>query len=189
MKILCVNKGYHQIELDKASRELTAFATHRGIFRYTRLLFGMSSAAEIYQREIELALSGLPGVKNISDDIIIGGRTEEELIKRTEAVFQRLRTKNLTVNLKKCRFLKTELLYTGHKLSQFGVSPDEEKVRSIVNLLPPTNIKELRSFLGMITYCSKFLPNFATITEPLRNLLKKVFHGNGPLFIKIHSTP
>uniref|UniRef100_A0A7M5XNH5 Endonuclease n=1 Tax=Clytia hemisphaerica TaxID=252671 RepID=A0A7M5XNH5_9CNID len=170
---LDLNKGYHQIELDKASRELTAFATHRGIFRYTRLLFGMSSAAEIYQREIELALTGLPGVKNISDDIIIGGRTEEELISRTEAVFERLRTKNLTVNPKKCNFLKTELLYMGHKLSQFGVSPDEEKVRSIVNLLPPTNIKELRSFLGMITYCSKFLPNFATVTEPLRNLLKK----------------
>eukprot|EP00111_Clytia_hemisphaerica_P014823 TCONS_00043683-protein len=133
----------------------------------------MSSAAEIYQREIELALTGLPGVKNISDDIIIGGRTEEELISRTEAVFARLRTKNLTVNPKKCNFLKTELLYMGHILSQFGVSPDKEKVRSIVNLLPPTNIKKLRSFLGMITYCSKFLPNFATVTEPLRNLLKK----------------
>ena len=170
---LDLNKGYHQIELDEESRYLTAFATHKGIFRYTRLLFGMSSAAELYQKEIEHALSGIPGVRNISDDIIIGGRNDEELISRTRSVFQRLRTKNLTVNPSKCEFLKPELLYMGHKLSSNGISPDEQKIKAIVDLLPPSNQKELRSFLGMITYCSKFLPNFAIITEPLRNLLKK----------------
>ena len=103
---LDLNKGYHQVELSTESRDLTAFASHRGIFRYKRLIFGMSPAAEIYQREVELALSGLPGVCNISDDIIIGGRTTEELLFRMKQTLQRLREKNLTNNKDKCEFLK-----------------------------------------------------------------------------------
>ena len=154
---LYLNKGCHQIELDEESRNLSAFATHKGIFRYTRLLFDMSSA------EIEHAFSGIPGVKNISDDIIIGGRNDEELISRTRLVYQRLRSKNLTVNPQKYEFLKPELTYMGHKLSSSGISSDEKKVQIIVDSLPQSNKKELRSFLEMITYCSK----------PLRFLLKK----------------
>ena len=76
---LDLNQGYHQLALSPESRDLTAFACHRGIFRYTRLIFGMSAAAEVYQKHIEQALAGLPGTKNISDDIIIGGKDEEEL--------------------------------------------------------------------------------------------------------------
>lgn len=170
---LDLNKGYHQIALDTESRDLTAFATHRGIFRYTRLIFGMSSAAELYQREIEHALIGIPGVRNISDDIIIGGRNTEELLDRMNKVFQRLREKHLTINRRKCEFLKSELIYMGHKLSAEGVAPDKRKIQTIVDLKPPSNVKEMRSFLGMVTYCSKFLPNFATVTYPLRQLLRK----------------
>ena len=170
---LDLNKGYHQISLAPESRDLTTFASHRGIFRYTRLIFGISSAAELYQREIEHALEGLPCVRNISDDIIIGGRNETELLDRTAGVLKRLREKELTVNPDKCEFLKKEIIYMGHKLSASGISPDQEKVDTIMSLQPPTNVKELRSFLGMITYCSRFMPSFASITDPLRKLLKK----------------
>ncbi|XP_057299419.1 uncharacterized protein K02A2.6-like [Hydractinia symbiolongicarpus] len=170
---LDLNKGYHQIALDEASRDLTAFATHRGIFRFTRLIYGIASAAEQYQRELELALSGLSKVRNISDDIIIGGTSNQDLLDRMQCVFERLREKNLTVNLKKCEFLKTELIYMGYKLSKDGIVPDERKVQAIADLKPPTNVKELQSFLGMVTYCSKFSPHFSTVTAPLRQLLSK----------------
>ena len=90
---LDLNQGYHQLELSRDSRDLTAFACHRGIFRYTRLIFGMSAAAEVYQRHIEQALVGLPGVENISDDIIIGGKDNEELLQRLAATLKRLQTK------------------------------------------------------------------------------------------------
>lgn len=156
---LDLNQGYHQLSLAPESRNLTAFACHKGIFRYTRLIFGMSAAAEVYQCHIEQALSGLPGVKNISDDIIIGGANENELVQRLENTLQRLREKNLTINLKKCEFLQDELVYMGHKLSANGVSPDKEKVEAIKALKEPSNVHELRSFLGMITYCSKFIPH------------------------------
>lgn len=169
---LDLNQGYHQLSLDPESRDLTAFACHRGIFRYTRLIFGMSAAAELYQRNIEHALTGLQGVKNISDDIIIGGKDTAELLERMRATFQRLRERNLTLN-KKCKFLQDELIYMGHKLSATGVSPDKEKVETIQSLKVPTNATELRSFLGMVTYCSKFIPQYASITDPLRHLTKK----------------
>ena len=170
---LDLNKGYHQIALSPKTRNLTSFATKKGIFRYTRLIFGMSDAAEIYQCLIEEALSGLQGVWNISDDIIIGGKDEAELSCRTEAVLKHLVKMNLTLKRSKCRFLKSEITYLGHKLFANGVSPDKNRIDSISMLKPPTNIKELCSFLGMITYCSKFLQNFATVTAPLRSLLKK----------------
>ena len=165
---LGLNKGYHQVELSTESRDLTAFASHRGIFRYKRLIFGMSPAAEIYQREVELVQSGLPGVRNISDDI--GGRTTEELLFRMKQTLQRLREKNLTINKDKCEFLKDELM--GNKLSSVGISADQTKIKDIQSLQPPKSITELRSFLGMVTYCSKFILNFATLTSPLHELLK-----------------
>ena len=150
---LDLNQGYHQISLDEQSRDLTAFASRRGILRYTRLIYGISSASEIYQREVEKALHGLEGVRNISDDIIIGGKTADELLNRTIQTLNRLRECNLTINKDKCKFFCEELVYMGHVLSRAGLSPDKSKVESIVSLKPPTNQKELRSFLGMITYC------------------------------------
>ena len=169
---LDLNKGYHQILLDEESRDLTAFQCHLGIFRYKRLIFGLSSAAEIYQREIELALNGLPCV-NISDDIIIGGKSKIQLKFRQNLVLERLRERNLTINIKKSKFMKKSVLYMGHTLSAHGISPDKLRVAAINGLAAPENVKELQSFLGMVTYCSKFLPNFSTVTEPLRRLLKK----------------
>ena len=133
----------------------------------------MSAAAEIYQRHIEQALAGLPGVKNISDDIIVSGKEKAELYDRIQNVFRRIHEKGLTANLKTCELLKDELIYMGHKISADGVSPDEKKVSAIKALKEPENVHELRSFLGMITYCAKFIPQFATLTSPLRELLKK----------------
>ena len=142
---LDLNKGYHQILLDPNSRDLTAFACHRGIFRYTRLIFGISPAAEIYQREIEIVLSGIPWVCNISDDIIIGGKTVQELLIRQKLVVDRLQERNLTIIKCKSQFLRDEILYMGHKLSADGISPDSTKIDAINTLKHRTNIKELRS--------------------------------------------
>ena len=74
---LDLTSGYHQLELDEDSRHLTTFATHKGLFRYTRLNFGLSSSAEIFQHEIQQCLEEIPGALNISDDILIFGKDQE----------------------------------------------------------------------------------------------------------------
>ena len=101
---LDLNQGYHQITLDEGSRDLTAFASRKGISRYTRLIFGISSANEIYQREIEHVLCRLDRVKNISDNIIIGAETVPEMLQRIDKTLARLRAHGITVNRDKCKF-------------------------------------------------------------------------------------
>ena len=82
--------GYHQILLDKESRSITTFTTHRGLFRYKRLPFGISAASEIFQNAIQNALQGLEGTRNIADDIILWGSTDKEHDDRLNALFARL---------------------------------------------------------------------------------------------------
>ena len=85
--------GYHQIELDEKSRIITTFVTHRGLYRYKRLVFGIYSASEIYQHLIQQVLQGCEGVRNISDDIVIYGKNHKEHNMCLEKVLQRLQDK------------------------------------------------------------------------------------------------
>ena len=95
---------YHQIELEPESRDITTFATHNGLYRYKRLIFGVTSASEQYQHEIAVALAGIEGAQNISDDIIVYGDMQETHDGALHATMWRLRDKVLTVNLEKCLF-------------------------------------------------------------------------------------
>lgn len=170
---LDLRAGYHQIELKPESRYLTTFATHKGLRRYTRLLFGLSSASEIFQHVIQQALQGLTGVKNISDDIIIFGRTQAEHDEALAATFQRLREKGLTLNADKCVYNKSHLAFFGFVFSDKGMSADPKKIEAIVQSTPPTSPSELRSFLGLTGFCSRFIADYATLTEPLKVLTRK----------------
>ena len=171
---LDLRNGYHQLMLAPGkSRNVTTFTTHVGLRRYKRLNFGINSAAEIFQNTISTALEGLEGVRNISDDIIVYGRNQNEHDERLEAVLKRLQDKNLTLNKGKCEFNKRKLEFFGFVFGENGMSADPKKCEVIKNAPPPTNVSELRSFLAMTNYVSRFIAHYSTITEPLRALLKK----------------
>ena len=104
-----LNAGYHQLSLAEQSRHLTTFSTHRGLRRYTRLNFGTNSAAEQFQQAIQQTLSGIPGVMNISDDIIVFGADKAAHNQAMEQCFARLEENGLTINRKKCEFYKDKL--------------------------------------------------------------------------------
>jgi len=101
--------GYHQLELSPESREITTVVTHCGLFQYKRLLFGVNSASEQYQYEIQTALAGIEGQANISDDIIVHGKDQEEHDSRLEKVIQRLGERGLTLNAEKSQFSMDKL--------------------------------------------------------------------------------
>ena len=170
---LDLRSGYHQLELSPESSYITTFTTHKELYRYKRLIFGLSSAAEIFQHTIQNLLSGIPGAKNISDDIIVYGRTQEEHDTALQAVFQRLLESNLTLNKDKCEYNKSSIDFYGYTFSSEGISADPKKVESIQNASVPANATELRSLLGLVNYVSRFIPDYATITAPLRELSKK----------------
>ena len=141
--------SYHQIELDEESREITTFTTHKGLYRYKRLMFGINSAPELYQHTIAQILSDCEGTVNYIDDIVVFGRTEEEHQKRLEKVMKKLEQSGLTLNKEKCRMNLTEIEFLGFHISSEGVKPTEEKISAIVKARKPKDATEVRSFLGL----------------------------------------
>ncbi|MCG8048362.1 MAG: DDE-type integrase/transposase/recombinase [Candidatus Thiodiazotropha taylori] len=166
-------QGYHQIILkDDGSRDITTFVTNKGLYRYKRLNFGISSASEMYQHVIEQVLHGCEGTRNISDDIIVHGKTKEEHDHRVCKVLERLKERGLTLNADKCKFSMDKLVFMGHVLSRKGIAPEKVKVEAILNAKEPENASEVRSFLGLVNFNARFIPDLSTVAEPLRRLTK-----------------
>ena len=165
--------GFHQLVLDEESRSLTTFHTHKGLMRYKRLCFGVSSAPQQFQHAIQQTLQGLEGVRNIADDIVIWGKSQQEHDINLNALMKRLSEKNLTLNEGKCKFNEDTIWFYGYILSKDGLSADKKKIAAIVSMREPQDVPQLHSFLGLATYCERFIKDLATITAPLRDLTNK----------------
>lgn len=163
--------AYHQLELHPESRAITTFITHKGVFRYKRLMFGVNSAPESFQRIFEGMLACCKNCLNYLDDIIIYGRTEAEHNTCLEEVMKVLHRNGVTLKESKCLYNVQELEFLGHKLSCKCIDADLKKVKTILEFRAPAN-KEVRSFLDLVTYLGKFLPDLGTMTKPLRQLTK-----------------
>ncbi len=169
---LDAKSGFWQIPLDPESKLLTTFVTPYGRFCFNRLPFGISSAPEVFQRQMSKILDGLDGVICQMDDILIHGATQEEHDERVRRVLKRLRDAGVTLN-NKCCFSQRSIKFLGHVISPEGISADPEKTQAIQKFQTPQNITELQRFLGMTNQLAKFLPELAQTNEPLRQLLKK----------------
>ena len=170
---LDLSSGYHQIELEPESRHITRFSTHVGLRRYKRLMFGINAASEIFQNAIEEILTGLTRCKNISDDIIVFGATTAEHGQNLYGTLTRLQQHDVRLNKEKCSFSKSEITFYGHIFSSEGLRADPEKIEAITNMSVAENVSEVKSLLGMAQYVSRYIPEYATITAPLRALTKK----------------
>ena len=126
----------------------------------------------MYQFVIQHVLQGIPGFRNISDDIIVFGEIQADHDRSLDQTLQRLCDSGLTLNKEKCLFSVSELVFFGCKISAAGLSPDDKKVEAIQNGRAPANVGEVGSFLGVVNYCAPFIPNFATVSEPLRQLTR-----------------
>ena len=123
--------GYHQLVLDPSSRPITTFATHCGLYRYKRLIFGVNAAAEVFQHTIQTLLTGIEGTKNVSDDIIVFGKDKKSHDRALYKTLKKLQTSGLTINVQKCEFNKPKIAFYGHIFSADGVSPDSEKIKAL----------------------------------------------------------
>lgn len=157
--------GYHQLELEPESRPITTFSTHVGLFRYKRLVFGLNSAAEVFQHTIQQLIEGIPGARNVSDDIIVFGKDTAQHDKALDDTLKKLHGSGLTVNKEKCEFNKSEIEFFGFIFSASGLRPDPKKVQALHDMQKPQNASEVRSLIGMAQYSARFIDNFSTITE------------------------
>ena len=136
-------------------------------------MFGITSAPEIYQHAIQQALHGCEGVRNISDDIILHAKDDQQHDERLEKLLERLQQRGLTLNPEKCKFRMAQLEFMGYLLSTLGIGPTDSKVQAVVNAIEREYAAEVRSFMGLVNFSAKFIPNLATVAEPLRQLTRK----------------
>ncbi|XP_062610827.1 uncharacterized protein K02A2.6-like [Saccostrea cucullata] len=170
---LDARSGYWTIKLDDDSSYLTTFNTPYGRYRFLRLPFGLKSAQDEFQRKIDYCYAGLKGVVAIVDDILVYGKTRAEHDSNLKAALQRTREMGIKLNDEKLDVGKTQVEYFGHLLSEDGVKPDPKKVSAVKDMKPPENRNKLETVLGMVNYLSKFAPNLADTTSPMRQLLSK----------------
>ena len=170
---LDLSHAYEQMVLDDASKELVTINTHRGLYRYNRLPYGVSSAPGIFQRTMESLLSGIPYTSVLLDNILISGSTDEEHLQNLEEVMKRLSEPGLRLKKSKCQFMQPVLECLGYRIDETGIYPVEAKVKAVWEAPAPTNVTELKSYLGLINFYGKFLPNLSTELEPLYQLLRK----------------
>ena len=170
---LDLTQAYQQLKLDTQSQNYVVINTLKGLFQYTRLPFGVSSAPGIFQKTMETLLQGIAGVVVYLDDILISSATEAENLKSLEEVLKRLSEAGLRAKRGKCTFMAPSVEFLGHLVDAKGIRPLPEKVRAVQQAPTPTNVTELRSYIGLISYYGKFLPNLATRLTPLYKLLNK----------------
>ena len=152
---------------------LTTFITPSRRYCFNKIPSGISSAPEHFQKRICQILTGLQGVLCLMDDVLVFGRDQKEHDKRLFAALTKIQTAGVTLNPRKCEFNKCQLKYIGHLIDQRGIQADPVRTSAIREMKPPTNVSELRRFMGMVHQLGKFSSNLADLTQPLRQLLSK----------------
>lgn len=170
---LDIKDAFHHIELHPDSRHITTFITGKGLFRYKRMMFGISCAPEIFQKTLERILLGCEGVINFIDDILVYGKDQAEHDGRLKKVLDVLNTHNVLLKEDKCIYRVKSVQFLGHELSENGIKPLDKYLSAIKDFRAPTTISELQSFLGLVNFVGKWIPHLSTTTEPLKELLRQ----------------
>ena len=162
------------MELSEDSKEYLTVNTHKGLFHFQRLSFGVTTAPLIFQRFMDQVLQGIDSVVCSQDDILIEtGDDESQHLILLSQVLDRLKKYNIKANRSKSEFFKRKLRFLGHIIDAQGLLACEDKVDAMRNIPAPTNVGELQSLIGMINFYGKFLPFQANTMAPLYNLLNK----------------
>ena len=169
---LDLSNAYQQIDLEESSKPFTTVNTHKGLYQETKLHFGISSNPGIVQRFMDSILQGTEGVRVKLHGILIARNSVEGCNSRLCQVFPRLKEAGMILKKSKSVFKSREVVYLGHKLTESGVEPLREKVEAIEEMERPKDKKELQSYLGLINYYAKFLPNISDFLSPLYRLLQ-----------------
>ena len=170
---LDLSHAYQQVLLEEGSRKYVTINTHKGLYHYNRLPFGVASAPAVFQQLMEQILQGLQGVACYLDDVLITGRNDQDHLEQIEAVLKRLHDRGLRLKRSKCAFMQHSVEYLGYQVDAEGLHTTTGKVKATLDAPKPDDVKQLRSFLGLVNYYGRFLPNLATVAHPLNQLLCK----------------
>ena len=161
-----LSQAYTQILLDDTSAGYVTINTHKGLYKYNRLPYGVASAPAIFQKFIETVLRGVLNCVYYIDDILVTGKNDQEHLASLRDVFQRLIDKGIKANKNKSTFMQSSVEYLGHVIDANGVHAAQSKITAIQEAPVPTNLTQLRGFLGLVNYYNKFITNLAHLFHP-----------------------
>jgi hypothetical protein len=179
ISIMDLNMGFFQIKMDPESAHLTASMGPRWSFQYKRMAMGFKESPITFMKTMDLAMAGLPRDEMVIylNDITVFSETLEEHIIRLERVLRKLAAADLTIEPKKCQFLKHEARILGHIAGNGEIKMNPEKIKVVMEYPRPTTARKIKQFLGLTSYYRKFIEGYSKIAFPLLEILrgKKTF--------------
>uniref|UniRef100_A0A2N9HUA0 CCHC-type domain-containing protein n=1 Tax=Fagus sylvatica TaxID=28930 RepID=A0A2N9HUA0_FAGSY len=170
-----LRSGYHQLRVKEEDIPKTAFRTRYGHYEFLVMPFGLTNAPAVFMdlmnRVFHEYLDSFVIV--FIDDILVYSKSQEEHEEHLRIVLQILRDRKLFAKLKKCEFWMDRVVFLGHVISRDGITVDPSKIEAVVNWVRPTNVSEVRSFLGLAGYYRRFVEGFSCIATPLTRLTRK----------------
>lgn len=170
-----LKSGYHQLQIQEADIHKTPFRTRYGHYEFTIVPFGLTNAPSIFMSLMQGVFRAFLDKFAVVflDDILVYSDSLEEHEQHLRLVFECLKRNKLYANPEKCDFFKTEISYLGHIITGDGIAVEPRKIRAIIEWPTPTNVSEVRSFMGLASYYRKFVANFSTIAYPITSLQRK----------------
>ena len=167
--------GYNLIRIKEGDEWKTAFRTRYGLYEYLVMPFGLANAPATFQNMINDVLRELidQGVVAYMDDILIYSADEKEHVRIVTDVLQLLQANGLAVAPEKCEWHVSKVEFLGYIISAEGVSMAEDKVQTLLEWAPPTNVTAVQSFLGFANFYRRFIEGFSRVCKPLTDLTKK----------------
>ena len=175
---LDMSQAYQQLPLDDESKKLVVINTHKGLFAYNHLPFGVSSAPGIFQQTVENLLQDIPNVLIYLDDILVASEIPEEHCRTLAEVLSRLLKAGLRLKKDKYTFMTTSVQYLGYQIDAHGIHPTEAKVRAIKEARTPKNVSELKAYLGILITVNFYL-TFQYCWHPFIPCFKRTKLGHG----------
>ena len=166
-------KGYWQVPLDAESQDLTCFITPFGRFKFLRAPMGLTSSQDEYCARGDEAIQGIAQVEKVVDDMLIHSQTAQDNLNTVVQILNRCRQHAITLNPEKFVLLQNAVKYVGYMVDKDGIKADPRKLEAISQFPQPSNITELRSFMGLANQLGGFTNQLSTAAGPLRDLLKQ----------------
>lgn len=172
--LLDLKNGFHQLAVHPGHRQKTAFQTHFGLFEYVGAPFGLTNTPSAFQRVMDEILEPVKDFcRPYVDDLLISSTSLAEHVQHLDKVFACLSANNVHLNVKKCKFGRSQVTVLGHVLDSNGIRPCSIKIRNITDFKRPENKKGVQEFLGMVTYVARFFPQLPSEVLVLRKLIRK----------------
>jgi len=174
-KLFChldISDAYTHLPVDEEFKQaLTLNTPTHGLIRPKRAVYGAANIPAIWQRRMETVLQDIPNVINFYDDILVFADNFENLMSALDTTLERIRSHGLRLNQPKCTFASSSIEFLGHKIDSSGVHKSDKHIEAVRDAPKPSTPEELQLFVGKATYYSSFIPDLATRSRPLRDML------------------